>query len=104
MGDIYHNSFITIAASASSESRAGFLSTRKDHISKDFSVSHPIFPKGLARFKVRVALGKHKRHDIPAKIRDPWRTNLISGKAGISTSLVLLFKGDRMGLSAVLRL
>ena len=77
MGDIYHNAYVTIAASMSSDSRAGFLCTRKDHTSKDFSVSHHAFPKGLARFKIRSALGKHKRHDIPSKIRDSWRTNLV---------------------------
>ena len=77
MRDIYHNTYITIAASASPESCEGFLSTREDHISKEFSVSHHAFPEGFARFNIRVAPGTHDRHDVPSKVRDSWRTNLI---------------------------
>jgi hypothetical protein len=77
MGDIYHNAYLTIGALSSLGSSEGFLSTRKDHISKEFSVTHDAFPEGLARFNIRVALGKHKRHDIPSRIRDSWRANLI---------------------------
>lgn len=78
MNEIYHNSFLTVAASLSSSDWDGFIRPRTKYVSKDVFVKNTVFPGGSARFRVRLALGKHQRH---AKIRDSYRANLI-GPAG----------------------
>lgn len=81
MGGIYRNAYLTIAASQSSSGSEGFLKPRTDYVSKEFSVKHDFFPGGSARFKIRKCLPKHLRHDVAAKIRDPFRDGL-AGPAG----------------------
>jgi len=81
MNEIYENSFLTIAASLSSSDSEGFIRPRTKHVSKDVVVENSSFPGGSARFRVRLALGKHQRHDVGSHIRDSYRANL-AGPAG----------------------
>lgn len=77
MGEVYRNSFLTIAASLASSDSEGFITPRTKHIAKDVLVEHASFPGGSASFRIRVALGKHLRHDVNSHIRDSYRSNLI---------------------------
>jgi hypothetical protein len=81
MGKIYENAYLTIAASLAPSDTEGFLRPRTKYISKGLAVAHLSFPGGSAKLKIRLAMGKHLRHDVPGRIRDSWRTNLI-GPAG----------------------
>jgi hypothetical protein len=77
MSRIYENAYLTIAASLAPSDTEGFLRPRTKYISKGFAVAHRSFPGGSANFKIRLAMGKHLRHDVPGPIRDSWRANLI---------------------------
>jgi len=76
MGDIYQNAYLTLAASASPSAAGGMLVKRTSHLSKEFAVEG-FSDTSSTKFKVREALGKHHRHDIPGMIRDSWRSDLI---------------------------